>query len=658
MLGQQTHGLDGVVRALATASKALRLYPPASPIPRESVQAAVDAIDERLANAPVISFVVAREGFTADGEQLGSAVAGAADLAESLRSHGVAELDITGTCTADELLTFLQVTMRPAEEVRAEGGLGTLLAAGGVECLRVTDVQLTVIEGQQVMPDQDIDEFLRALASDPDKLAAWMAAASSGDLRAFGEGLLEIAGASGIGGLETFITSLAGAFGRSDSFARDALLELSMEPGDVRNIAASMFGMLPPGDIAGAVLEGTFGKNMLSLSSALTNLPLDRCTAEVRAQVQAMLPGAGKSAKESNFLTHMLDVRSRTSPEPSLIDADRTYRAVAAAATLADEDVARARSAVMGSQSALSAAGVRTMLTLLDQQRDLELYTSTVTNLANLVPRLIEQGQVDLAYKVVGALATRQTRVSGPWPDVSDRIREALAEGCGPRAMGALVRAVVADGSLVGVAREMLRHGGEPASQAFVLEAVSMKEDGLRVADEVLGRRLIDALNVIAPRLQWYQLAPVATRLAHEADPRSLQTVEALLAREDEQSRREVVTGLASAGRGAVPLLSRALADPSTEVAIIAVRSLSRSGEPGAATALIARLDAIDIDGADFLVGREIIGGLARLPEPAAEEALRRIANRKALIKRGHFAEVCDLARRALEARQQKAASR
>jgi len=658
VLGQKTQGLDGVVRALATAGKALRLYPPTSPIPRESVQTAVAAITERLAVSPIISFVVAREGFTADGEPLGASVAGAAELADSLRAHGVAELDITGACTADELLAFLQIAMRPAEEVRAEGGLGALLVSGGVECLRVADVHLTVLEGPQALPDQDIDEFLRSLASDPDKLAAWMASASSGDLAAFGEGLLEIAGAAGMGGLESFITSLAGAFGKSESFARDALMELAMEPGDVRNVTASMFGMLPAGDIAGAVLEGTFGKNMLSLSSALTNLPLDRCTAEVRAQVQAMLPGTGHTDKEASFLSHMIDVRARTTPEPALVDADQRYRAVAQAASLGAEDVSKARDAVMGSQKALSAAGVRTMLMLLDQQQDFELYSSAVTNLANLVPRLVEQGQVPLAGKVVAALAGREGRASGPWPDLSTRLREALAEACGPRTMTALVRETVADPALVDEARQLLRYGGEPAAQAFATEAVAAKAEGLAIAEQVLGRRLVDALNALAPRLQWFQLGPVAARLAQAGDPRSLHTIEQLLARDDEQSRREVVSGLASAGAPPVNLLSRALSDPSTEVAIIAARSLSRSGAPNAARALVTRLDAIDIDNADFLLGREIIGGLARLGDPAAEEALRRIAGRKALIKRGHFAETCDLARRALLAREQAGAAR
>ena len=56
-------------------------------------------------------------------------------------------------------------------------------------------------------------------------------------------------------------------------------------------------------------------KNMLSLSSALTNLPLDRCTAEVRAQVQAMLPAQGHTEKEADFLNHMLSVRARVEPE-------------------------------------------------------------------------------------------------------------------------------------------------------------------------------------------------------------------------------------------------------------------------------------------------------------------------------------------------------
>ena len=84
--------------------------------------------------------------FSWSGEPLGAGVPGVSDLASALREHGVAELDILPGSTPDELMAFLYVVMRDAEKVRAQGGVGTVLASSGIEYIRTTDVKLTVIE--------------------------------------------------------------------------------------------------------------------------------------------------------------------------------------------------------------------------------------------------------------------------------------------------------------------------------------------------------------------------------------------------------------------------------------------------------------------------------------------------------------------------------
>jgi hypothetical protein len=101
-----------------------------------------------------------------------------------------------------------------------------------------------------------------------------------------------------------------------------------------------------------------------------------------------------------------------------------------------------------------------------------------------------------------------------------------------------------------------------------------------------------------------------------------------------------------------LPLLGSALRDPSEEVATAAARALAKSTVPGSAALLGARLAELDVDNTDFAFAREVIGALARCPEPAADEALNRLATRRALIKRGHFAEIQQLAAQAIEVRQ------
>jgi hypothetical protein len=115
-----------------------------------------------------------------------------------------------------------------------------------------------------------------------------------------------------------------------------------------------------------------------------------------------------------------------------------------------------------------------------------------------------------------------------------------------------------------------------------------------------------------------------------------------------------VAKGLAaSMSPAAIDVLATMLEDHSLEVAITAARALAASGDSSrAARALVVRLEDLDVDNKDFLLARELIGVLARVKDPTAGEALSRLASRRTLIKRGRFAEIQALARKALEARK------
>ncbi|MDZ4168363.1 MAG: hypothetical protein U1E26_01730 [Coriobacteriia bacterium] len=645
--GDETKELNTALRALATAGRSLRLYPPSSPIPLQSIDAASEALNGFFAEGhQLLSLAVSRDGFVWRATPVGAAALGTSDLVSELRDHGVAEFTITPGFEASDLMGFLGLSGQSPEQVLAEGGFSQALASGGITAITVSEVQLTVVE--QVMPgeDEDIEDFLRELAQDPQKLAAWFAAASSGDPKAFEEGLMELVRVSGPSGFPKMLESLSSAFLAQDPEAKDALLGLAMDPGPSRDLTAGMFTFLGSGDIAGSILGGDFGRNMLSLSSALTRLPLERVTAQVRAEVQEMLPGTGHSTKESVFLDHMIEVRELDEPEDALVDSDQTYRAVLEAADLPDDLIERARTAVVQSEGALSAASVRTMLTLLDQQKDYELLCSSIEAIAGIVPRLVEQGELDLAASVLGDLTARAMMPS-PGPDLTERIDEAVAEAVGPRTMQALMRAVVADRTLLPLARALVRHAGEDGRHALITEAVTLKSEGIEVAEELVGRRVVDELAYAAPTATWFQLAPITARLARESDPRSQSVIDSLM-RRDEQSRREVVAGLAaSPGPVATRGLTVALNDSSLEVAASAARALGHSSDPAAAGILAERLSRADVDNADYLLARELIAGLARAPGAEADAALEQLANRKARIKRGRFAEVQDLVRQA-----------
>jgi hypothetical protein len=651
--------LEAVIRGIATAGKTLKLYPPTSPIPREAAESAGEALGLYLTDHSVLSLAVDREGFRWMGTTLGVGVAGAADLADELRDLGVAEIDFVPGATVDELVAFLGIVETDPDEVKAAGGIGTLLASEGIDSIRVTDVHLTVIEEDILAPDEDIEAFLRQLATDPERLATWLAAASAGDSQAFAEGLGELASVVGAEGMPRLMESLSSAFMDQQQDGKDALLGLAMEDGTVQDLTEGMFRHLGSGDIAGSVCDGLFGENMLSLSNALTHLPLQERMRQVYDEVQEMLTSGEHTDKEKHFFEHMMGIRALTEPESPLVDTDATYSRIASGVHIQEEELARMRGETEDSMAHMGPAAVTTMLALLDQQSDLELYSSSAANLASMVPPLLEQRDVQLADRIVNELATRKEQGNPTWPEAEERLEAALQAALSERSTRALVKAAIDDHSLVPTAREMIHTAGNIPMRPLVEEAIALKLDGVQVAEEILGPRIVDELIVMAPTAQWYQLGPLVERLARESDPRSLAAVKAALNRADEQSRREATQGVAQAGGpAAAELLTARVNDESVEVAIIAVRAMAKYNVPGSGRVLVARFGSIDPDDKDFLLGKEIIGALARIDDPLAVAGLKKIAGRKALIKRGHFSDIQALAKQALEVQSKRGGGR
>lgn len=644
--------VETVVRALTTATKTLRLYPPSSPIPRQSAYAACAALTDLLAIEPVLPLAVGREGFTHQGIPVSSV--GSSELADLLVAHGVAEMDILPGCSEEDIITTLTVALESPGAVRERGGFGGALEAAGIECVRVSDVSLTTVELDMVAPDGDVDEFLRQLATDPERLALWLQSVVKGDASALSEGLGELVAAVGANDLDRLVSALTAAFLAQDSDGRDAVLGLAATATDgLEGLMASVFGTIGTSDLASSLVSGMYGENMLSMSSMLSNLPIGQRLDQIMSEIQPMLAQAGHTAKELSFLEHMLEVRAASTPDRPLFELKADYSKVAKIAAVKDEEVAQLRNEVRRSLSHVSARTVTTMLSLLDQQEDFDLYCKTLEGLVSVVPTLFEQRDLTLAADVISELLSRESRTDLPWPELTGQLHAALARATDRRAMGALLRAVLDDAACVSTARDIMLRCGENAQVALLEEALALRDrDGLELMDQILGRRLIDLLSAFAPRAQWFQLAPLARRLADASEPRARQALESLVNRADAQSRRETAKGLGMSGSpNALTHLASMARSGNAEIALAAIRAMGASPAPGAIDALDSLLGDIDIDGKDFPLTREIIKALAGSANGRASDVLTRLASRRALIKRGHFTEVAALSRQALDSR-------
>lgn len=657
-----SHVTDGqaaaaVVRSLATAAKTMRLYPPASPIPLAATRSAVDAIDAALASEPALPLVVAQDGFTLYGAPV--LVPGADDIAHMLTAHGVADVTFQPGCTAEELTGFLGVLLQDPDALQSNGGITAALSRAGVGAIHVSEVMLTALVGEETAAE-DLDDFLRTLASDPARLSAWLAAAVKGDPGALSDGLLELTRAAGGRGLDALVRALGIAFLAQDTPGKDTLVGVALGNSEASALLCSVLQSLRAEDLAAAFCSGLYGANMLSLSHVLTALPFGDRLASILEEVRPLLVDDGREDRELEFFEHMIEVRSVVHEEVALPDSVPDYRTVATLGAVSETDVRRARTEVETSGGTVRMRTIRTMLSLLDQQQDFDLWTETLTNLASSVPSLFSNREFALANRVLGDMATRESRTTKPWPGVAEQVRKAMDRATSAEAMAALLAGVLERPENADLAHEILRRAGGPAQQRLVAAALDSNDPrAMDAAGQLLGGQLVDLLVSIAPQAEPRWAGPIAARLARENEPRPRQALQALAHRPDTESRVAIAEALAGAMTpAAVQLLTSLARDPSPEVAAAAVRALGVSSAPGAAAALGSLFETLDSDGRDFTTAREVLGALARTTDPTATSILEQISSRRAFIKRGHFAEVQDLATRALAMRSGKEADR
>jgi hypothetical protein len=604
-----------------------------------------------------LTLAVARDGFQDELGPVGGNIPGGSELADDLRAQGVAVIEFQPTITGEEVLALLTTLSRPPAEIHAEGGFGVVGATAGMGSIRVTDVQLTVLDAGG-FGEADDESVLRGMLSDAARLGQWMGTAAAGDPEALKDGVLQMASVAGTEGDAELAETLSDAFLSQNSDSRDTVLSLAMEPGPFRDLIGDMFCYQDSAEIAESILGGQYGRNMMALSTALTQLPLGQIDDDVRKEVLSLLPGAGVPETQTDFLQHMLQVRLQPEPEPDLVAVDRTYQAVVQAASITDGDLEKARNAVEASSVGVDAASVRTLLALLDHETDFAKYAASIDSLAGMVPRFIENDQLPLAAFVLVELDNRRASDLARWPQLAENpnLGKRPADS---KAMAVLVDSVLADPALMPQAREIVRLLGETSGQPIVDQAITHKAEGIRLAEELLGRRVIDLLCASVMQAQWFQVGAVVARLAAEGSPSCVATIEALMRKPDPGVRKEVVAGLSqSPGPVADRLLPELVRDENADVTIAAARVLAKSPTPGAGAAIAARLGQLDVDNNDFELARELISTLSLCADPAAGDALKKLATRRSLMKRGHFNEITQAATAALQVRTREGAGR
>lgn len=639
--------LSEAVRALGTAWRALRLYPPSSPLPLEAVEAACKAVDAFLQAEPSLRLVVTRKGFVVRGLDDVFAPPGAPEIADALGCHGIAEVHFVAPPMAEELAAMLGAAALGPEELRGRGGMQSVLGEAGPGTIRVVAVALATNEALIEIPEEEADKFLAELAGDSARLAVWLRAVLTYDDESLADGLLELARAAGDPAV--FGRSLAKAFIELEMDSKDRLLEVAIGLEPVRRISVEMLDGLTVGDVSAAIRGGRYGTNPMATSWALTSLPIGERFDELVAEVEASLAAADRSEAEIAFVRRMIAARRSDEPERALADAVPAYRSLLQAAALSPEHVSGAgRDAT--ARRELDERGVDTVLALLDSAEDLGAYSSVLQALSRAVPHLVERGRLDLAVRLVRDMSARSADSSKGWPELDSRLGRAVSEACGPRTMAALLEA--ADESAIGAANELVNLGGDAAATSLADAAMaSPADDSMRWAERVLGRRLPELLANGVAGAEARHAAALAEVFARDGGPRCLQALDQLVSRPEDHVRRETARGIPAGGGRAVPMfMPRLLRDESQDVAMVAAHTLGRHAPEGSVEILAARLDDLEGD-KDIGLAREIVSVLAKSPGEAAGSALSRLAKRRSMFGRGRFTQVRRLARQALDSR-------
>lgn len=134
-------GLGMGLRDLAFAVKALQLYPGSSPVVREAVERAHEALQRWLSGGP-LELAVHPESISWRDQDLAAAAHAVSHLAERLHQRGVAHVTLGQALTPEGLQRLAELLSRDVQSLLEDGGLGSIqegepIPGVGLEMLRL-----------------------------------------------------------------------------------------------------------------------------------------------------------------------------------------------------------------------------------------------------------------------------------------------------------------------------------------------------------------------------------------------------------------------------------------------------------------------------------------------------------------------------------------
>lgn len=693
--------VERFVRQLLVTNKAVKLYPPASDIPRQSTGDLLNMLRGLLRERPELRFQVAKDRLIYGGLPVLPDQPAFSAFAREFYNRGLSEVRFHAGATSKEVIEFLRALQAPPEEIAASGGFEQRLWDQQVDGVTVREVSARVIDAELTAetpasgeeswppPHERIDEIVEAAYGarprDQRMLVRFVQ-----NPRLVSSYLRELA-STGRGGrpLVNFVA------GRIVSLAHAMMNEIAEEqPELLRSVAEAVLGLDPDlrreiflerllpearmdeglaallqqyevGELCKALVEGV-GADEVSrdgLARAIRNLAAiavqpreDVIAAAAAAMKEAGFDGATTAAVLENAAPRQL--RARPAPESRGESVESVLRLVDLA-PIAPEAVGAEVGGLLDEVADGISDGdvLLAIVSLVTLERRPEMFASLMAIVEDGLGLLLEWGEYAAAADAAESLVALQGDDALDSAQ-HDRIAMAIEAMASPRYMREVAAAMrvhnpqsteysacrrllaTLGANTIGPLLEVLADEPDMAARKALVDLVS---DMASNQIESLGARLSD------PR--WYFVRNVVNILGSTRDPTVLAPLSRTLRHADARVRRETIRAVGGVRvKYAEEMLVSALADDDGQNVALAARTLGSLGVVEALPALIEVAQGEGRGSRDAGARIEAIEALGRLGRREALPALRELERQRGLMRGGRAREIRTAAESALAA--------
>ncbi len=621
MSGRAEIRTDEIVRALAAAAAAIRLYPPTSEIPAQTIERFVRVSEAvtQSAGGPV-RFLVDPKRFRLGDAAVAEGQAQVTGLAETLYAHQVGQLIVAPGVTADETNSFLRCAVSDVAAVREEGGLRRVMVSAGVTHLAVIELTLRA-STEEGLAGLDLTTTPLEAIGRAVKLSAaeWARTAAAGDGR---DELGEV-----IGAMESAARSLAServvaALMQLDELTRGAV-------------------------VAAAIRQDASGRSMDGMLSVISNMN-PAMLARLLTLVASRSTGDPHSIMAKLTLPpealRALELLLRPSPRSEAdcgvpATTDPPALAQDAAETDEDEEALRDSMASLDRRSQAPRA-LKTTQRLLEQSPDQD----TLDALGEALAKAVAVGAFGPARSALDVIEELEGRPG--LHDAAVRARQSLGRG-ESLVQGCL--ALSAEG--VGDAASVLGPAGVSGAEAFVDAWLLARDEHRRVLEQ-LGRMLPEQVIMASARRMRAadpaDACELAAMLPRLGDRRAVSPLSQALDNSVPEVRAAAIAALAALDtEDSWAAIVSTLTHPDQSTARRALAAIRTAGKRSAVPAMLAVLRLHASGTRTHELKREIINDLQRMHATEGLPDLRRMASRRLVFGR-KSRELRDAARRAV----------